>query len=84
MIENQKGAGQTSVWESDSTCSALASTCQDYVANNPDAFVDAYWLFNYINVYTTSGSSGSATTTSSGASPSATTGTGGYRRSFRA
>lgn len=67
-------AGQ--VWDDDATCSALANTCQEYVANNPDAFVDAYWLFNYINVYTTSGS---ATSTGSGASPSAT-GTGSYKR----
>lgn len=73
------GAGR--VWDEDATCSALANTCQEYVANNPEAFVDAYWLFNYINVYTT-GDSGSATPTGSGASPSAT-GAGGYRR-FRA
>ena len=46
-----------SVWSSDATCSALASTCQDYVANNPGDFVDAYWLINSLKVYQQSGSS---------------------------
>ncbi|KAM0250550.1 hypothetical protein ACHAQJ_008560 [Trichoderma viride] len=40
-----------SVWASDGECSALASTCQDYVSNNPAAFADAYWVVNSINVY---------------------------------
>ncbi|KAF3769041.1 family 16 glycoside hydrolase [Cryphonectria parasitica EP155] len=54
-------AGKQTVWSADDTCSALASTCEDYVANNPDAFVDAYWLFNSINVYQASGSSTTTT-----------------------
>lgn len=57
------------MWSADSTCSALANTCEEYVANNPQAFTDAYWLFNSINVYTTEGS---ATTSSSGSTPTAT------------
>jgi len=40
------------VWSQDSTCSALASTCQAYVQNNPNAFKDAFWAVNYLKVYT--------------------------------
>lgn len=43
-------AGQASTWDS-STCSNLATTCQEYVANNPAAFTDAYWLINSVKVY---------------------------------
>lgn len=32
------------VWNQFPTCSALAPTCTDYVAANPAAFADAYWL----------------------------------------
>ncbi|TKA82877.1 hypothetical protein B0A55_00955 [Friedmanniomyces simplex] len=46
------------VWSSDSTCSAKASTCNDYVQNNPAAFTDAYWSINSLRVY----SIGSTTT----------------------
>lgn len=42
-------AGQ--VFSSDSTCSALASNCTDYVQNNPSAFADAYWAINSLKVY---------------------------------
>ncbi|CAN8099000.1 unnamed protein product [Discula destructiva] len=65
-------AGKQAIWDEDSTCSALANTCEEYVANNPDAFTDAYWLFNYINVYTTSATATTTTTTTttgSGATP---------------
>ncbi|OQV03059.1 hypothetical protein CLAIMM_08157 [Cladophialophora immunda] len=34
-----------------SECAALAPTCQDYVANNPQAFKEAYWLIGGIQVY---------------------------------
>lgn len=43
-------AGQASVWSS-SGCSALASTCTDYVSNSPGAFAPAYWLLNTVKVY---------------------------------
>jgi hypothetical protein len=39
-----------SVWGS-SSCSALASSCEAYVANNPGAFANAYWLINSIKIY---------------------------------
>ena len=39
------------VFSSDSTCSALASNCTDYVQNNPSAFADAYWAINSLKVY---------------------------------
>ncbi|EOO02045.1 putative glycoside hydrolase family 16 protein [Phaeoacremonium minimum UCRPA7] len=46
-------AGQ--VWSQDATCSSLAATCNDYVANNPRAFVEAYWLINSVKVYQDAG-----------------------------
>jgi hypothetical protein len=33
------------------TCGAQASTCQAYVAGNPGAFSNAYWLINSVKVY---------------------------------
>ncbi|KIW98599.1 uncharacterized protein Z519_00260 [Cladophialophora bantiana CBS 173.52] len=46
-------AGQ--VWSTDATCSTQASTCQDFVQNNPSAFQDTYWLINSLRVYTENG-----------------------------
>ncbi|KAL8810995.1 MAG: hypothetical protein Q9200_002157 [Gallowayella weberi] len=55
-------AGQ--VWASDSQCSGLAASCQEYVQNNPKAFADAYWTINSLKVYTNGdGSSSSGSTT---------------------
>ena len=56
------------VFSSDSTCSALASSCQDYVQNQPGAFSDAYWAINYLKVYE---QGGAATDTISVSSQSA-------------
>jgi hypothetical protein len=39
-----------SAW-GEGSCSGMADTCQDYVANNPGAFLDAYWLINSVKVY---------------------------------
>lgn len=44
------GSWAGSVWET-SSCASLADTCDDYVANNPSAFADAYWLINSVQVY---------------------------------
>ncbi|KAI4168184.1 MAG: hypothetical protein LQ343_006570 [Gyalolechia ehrenbergii] len=44
-----------SVWATDSTCSALAGSCQDYVQNHPEAFAEAYWTVNSLKVYQESG-----------------------------
>ncbi|KAG0648235.1 hypothetical protein D0Z07_5570 [Hyphodiscus hymeniophilus] len=43
-------AGQAEVWGS-SPCAALAPACNQYVAANPAAFQDAYWLINKVMVY---------------------------------
>jgi hypothetical protein len=45
------GSWAGSVWDSQGSCGSLADTCQDYVAGNPGAFVDAYWLINSVKVY---------------------------------
>ncbi|TVY48138.1 Endo-1,3(4)-beta-glucanase [Lachnellula occidentalis] len=39
------------VWGANSKCSALASTCNAYVAGNPTAFASSYWLINSVKVY---------------------------------
>ena len=39
-----------SVWGSGS-CASKADSCNDYVAQNPAAFVNAYWLINSVKVY---------------------------------
>ncbi|THC87419.1 hypothetical protein EYZ11_013134 [Aspergillus tanneri] len=41
-------AGQ--VWGT-SDCARLGSTCEDYVANNPSAFTDAYWQIRSLKTY---------------------------------
>ncbi|KKK12876.1 hypothetical protein P175DRAFT_0431004 [Aspergillus ochraceoroseus IBT 24754] len=38
------------VWSS-SPCASLASSCVDYVANNPSAFAHTYWDINSLRVY---------------------------------
>lgn len=66
-------AGQ--VWSSDSTCSAKASTCEEYVQNNPEAFADSYWAVNSLKVFTgEDDGSGAAPSVSQSASSSAATG----------
>ncbi|KAJ9615308.1 hypothetical protein H2200_001383 [Cladophialophora chaetospira] len=45
-----------SVWTTDAVCSSKASTCQDFVQNNPSAFQDAYWSVNSLKVYQSDGS----------------------------
>ncbi|KAI4160379.1 MAG: hypothetical protein LQ342_005790 [Letrouitia transgressa] len=44
------------VFSQDSTCSAVASSCQDYVQNHPEAFAESYWAVNSLKVYTDDGS----------------------------
>ncbi|KAI1082747.1 glycoside hydrolase family 16 protein [Whalleya microplaca] len=39
------------VFASDATCAAKAATCQEYVAKNPAAFKDSYWLINFVKVF---------------------------------
>lgn len=47
-------------WSEDSTCSAKASTCEEYVQNNPEAFVEAFWKINALKVYSSDGSANSS------------------------
>ncbi|KAJ5816576.1 hypothetical protein N7447_008809 [Penicillium robsamsonii] len=35
----------------DTKCTSMAATCNDWVANNPAAFNEAYWLVNSVKVY---------------------------------
>ncbi|APA14232.1 hypothetical protein SS1G_11977 [Sclerotinia sclerotiorum 1980 UF-70] len=45
------GDWASAVWSSDATCGSKAPTCVDYVAGNPAAFGDQYWLVKSISVY---------------------------------
>ncbi|XXG94544.1 Ankyrin repeat and MYND domain-containing protein 2 [Hypoxylon texense] len=45
------------VFSSDPVCGSKAATCQEYVASNPDAFQNSYWLINSVKVYSESGAS---------------------------
>ena len=38
------------VW-ADSSCAALAPTCEEFVSQNPRAFRDVYWAINSLNVF---------------------------------
>jgi hypothetical protein len=58
------------VWSSDPVCSTKANTCNDFVANNPSAFTDAYWTVNSLRVYQSNGVSSGNGTSSPGAPPS--------------
>ncbi|KAF3762972.1 family 16 glycoside hydrolase [Cryphonectria parasitica EP155] len=50
-------------WAADGTCASQADSCAAWVANNPGAFADAYWLFNSIKVYTAGASSTNSSST---------------------
>ncbi|KXJ95544.1 family 16 glycoside hydrolase, partial [Microdochium bolleyi] len=39
------------VFGQDAQCAGLASSCEAYVANHPEAFASAYWLINSVKVY---------------------------------
>ncbi|TVY25906.1 Endo-1,3(4)-beta-glucanase [Lachnellula hyalina] len=39
------------VWSQNTKCSALAPTCDAYVAANPAKFASSYWLINSVKVY---------------------------------
>ena len=60
------------VWSTDSTCSAKASSCNDYVQNNPSAFQDAYWEIKGLQVYSANGGSGEGSSTTSNVAHSST------------
>lgn len=66
-----------SVWSTDATCAPKASTCQDFVQNNPAAFKDTYWLVNSLRVYSQNGAAPApAPTQSQPGAPGVTTATG--------
>ncbi|KAK4212493.1 glycoside hydrolase [Rhypophila decipiens] len=48
-------AGKAEEWGTNEICSKLGSSCDEYVANHPEAFKDAYWLIRSISVYQKSG-----------------------------
>ena len=48
------------VFSQDGTCSSKASSCQDFVQNNPEAFKESYWAVNSLKVYERNGATGDA------------------------
>jgi hypothetical protein len=51
------GAWAGTVW-AQSQCASLAPTCAEYVAQNPKAFAQAYWLINSVKVYQATSTAG--------------------------
>ena len=43
-------AGQPALW-AETTCSAKYATCAEYVAANPTAFDNTYWIINSLKVF---------------------------------
>ncbi|KAG8425149.1 hypothetical protein J3458_001881 [Metarhizium acridum] len=39
------------IWGKSDGCAKYAATCSEYVANNPEAFANAYWDVRYIEAY---------------------------------
>lgn len=39
------------VFDSDATCTSTNLSCNDYVGQNPLAFIEAYWLINSVKVF---------------------------------
>lgn len=70
LTGTRAGVWAGTVWASDPQCSSLASTCQEYVQNNPKAFADAYWSINALKIYTNSDGSTSSGPTSGSTSGS--------------
>ncbi|KAG9254870.1 glycoside hydrolase family 16 protein [Emericellopsis atlantica] len=48
-------AGSPDVWNNNPVCSAKAPTCNDFVANNPQEYEEAYWTVNSVSVYKNNG-----------------------------
>ena len=44
-------SGNDPSWKTQCGTIANNQTCEYFVANNPNYFIDAYWLINYIDVY---------------------------------
>lgn len=63
-------AGNT--WNQTS-CAQLAPTCEEYVSNNPGAFVEAYWAVNTLQVFQDDGEGdgGSTSVSGNGTAPNA-------------
>lgn len=54
IIINTDFCGSTiddATWQAVTSCSSQASTCKAFVAGNPGAFANTYWLFNSIKLY---------------------------------
>ncbi|KAL8760496.1 MAG: hypothetical protein Q9184_003316 [Pyrenodesmia sp. 2 TL-2023] len=50
------------VWNTSTSCSKKAPTCQAYVRDNPEAFKEAYWMIRSVKVYSEEGNSMSTAT----------------------
>lgn len=42
-------------WETSLGCKAKAMTCQEYVQNNPEKFIESYWAIRSVKVYEVQG-----------------------------
>jgi hypothetical protein len=64
-------AGSSSVWDTGS-CGKKAATCEEWVENNPEAFVEAYWTVNALKVYQDNGDASAPAASSAPGQSSAT------------
>lgn len=61
-------AGAQNVWDA-SSCSKKASTCEEWVRDNPEAFAEAYWEINALKVYQDNGEAAPAPAPVSSSTP---------------
>lgn len=61
------------VWGKTDSCNTYASTCNEYVASNPQAFANAYWDIRFIDAYQKGESSSGNSGISSPSEPTTTT-----------
>lgn len=47
------GDDPDAAWGDETKCSSETKTCKEFVANNPAAFTEAYWLYNSLSLYQT-------------------------------
>lgn len=66
------GGWAGNVWSTGS-CASVADTCEVYVENHPEAFTDAYWSVNTLQVYQTSSSWSNVAVSSAVSSSSSST-----------
>ncbi|KAJ5179177.1 hypothetical protein N7492_002387 [Penicillium capsulatum] len=53
------GDWASGAWNTTASCAKKADTCDEFVANQPNAFADSYWKINSLKAYTMNGAKAS-------------------------